>query len=68
MILNNHTPISTINDSHSSSVEYDVTNVAVTISSIPYMAEDKIKAKIHDAINNGDVLATFLVIDINFCQ
>ena len=40
-------------------VEYDITKDRLTISSLPYLVDDKTKVKLYGSINNGDVLATF---------
>jgi FkbM family methyltransferase len=40
--------------------EYDISNDEITLSSIPWMAGDKIKIKLHGGITNGDVSSIFL--------
>lgn len=61
VILRNHFEIFFISVLHEhKEVEYDITDDRLTISSLPYIADDKTKVKLYGSINNGDVLATFL--------
>jgi FkbM family methyltransferase len=42
-------------------VEYNITNNILTISSLPYVSDNKMKeVKLYGGVNNGDVVATFL--------
>lgn len=60
-VLTNSHPvlvITLLKDHHN--LEYDISNDIVTISSIPWLIDDKIKVKFYGGITNGDINTVFL--------